>query len=71
MNVDEECRPLHAIEYQGGAHFKGAHATAARDAVKKEALRRAGIGYVEVVGGEMSPAELRQVVEKLVQKATA
>jgi hypothetical protein len=67
--VDEECRPLHAIEYQGGAHFKGAHATAARDAVKKEALRRAGIGYVEVVGGEMSPAELRQVVEKLVQKA--
>ena len=67
--VDEECRPLHAIEYQGGAHFKGAHATAARDAVKKEALRRAGIGYVEVVGGGMSPAELRQVVEKLVQKA--
>ena len=69
--VDEECRPLHAIEYQGGAHFKGAHATAARDAVKKEALRRAGIGYVEVVGGEMSPAELRQVIEKLVQKAAA
>jgi len=34
--------------------------------VKKEALRRAGIGYVEVVGGEMSPAELRLVVEKLV-----
>jgi hypothetical protein len=69
--VDEECRPLHAIEYQGGGHFKGAHATAARDAVKKEALRRAGIGYVEVVGGEMSPAELRQVIEKLVQRAAA
>jgi hypothetical protein len=69
--VDEECRPLHAIEYQGGAHFKGAHATAARDAVKKEALRRAGIGYVEVVGGEMSPAELRKIVGKLVQKANA
>lgn len=48
--VDADCKPLHAIEYQGGAHFKGAHATAARDAVKKEALRRAGIGYVEVVG---------------------
>ena len=44
--VDEECRPLHAIEYQGGAHFKGAHATAARDAVKKEALRRAGIALL-------------------------
>ena len=38
--VDENCKPLHAIEYQGGAHFKGAYATAARDAVKKEALRR-------------------------------
>jgi hypothetical protein len=58
--VDDECRPLHAIEYQGGAHFKGAHATAARDADKKEALRRAGIGYVEVAGD--TPAELRRVV---------
>ena len=65
--VDEECRPVHAIEYQGGGHFKGAHATAARDAVKKEALRRAGIGYVEVVAGD-TPAELRRVVERLVGK---
>ena len=68
--VDEECRPLHAIEYQGRGHFNGAHATAARDAVKKEALRRAGIGYVEVVAGD-TPAELRQVGERLVQKAAA
>jgi hypothetical protein len=65
--VDDECKPIHAIEYQGGGHFKGAHATAARDAVKKEALRRAGIGYVEVVAGD-TPAELRRVVERLVQK---
>jgi len=63
--VDDACKPMHAIEYQGGAHFKGAHATAARDAVKKEALRRAGIGYVEVVAGD-TPAELRRVVERLV-----
>jgi hypothetical protein len=68
--VDEECRPLHAIEYQGGAHFKGAHATAARDAVKKEALRRAGIGYVEVVAGD-TPAELRRVIERLVKASSA
>jgi hypothetical protein len=68
--VDSDCRPVGAIEYQGGAHFKGAHATAARDAVKKEALRRAGIGYVEVVAGD-PPAELRRVVERLVQKASA
>ena len=65
--VDDECKPIHAIEYQGGGHFKGAHATAARDAVKKEALRRAGIGYVEVVAGD-TPAELRRVVERLVGK---
>ena len=43
------------------------YATAARDAVKKEALRRAGIGYVEVVAGD-TPAELRRVVERLVQR---
>ena len=65
--VDDECKPLHAIEYQGGGHYKGAHHTAARDAVKKEALRRAGIGYVEVVAGD-TPAELRRVVERLVQR---
>ena len=69
--VDADCKPLHAIEYQGGAHYKGAHATAARDAVKKEALRRAGIGYDEVVAGNHTPTELRRVVEKLVQKAGA
>ena len=68
--VDENCRPLHAIEYQGGGHFKGAHATAARDAVKKEALRRAGIGYVEVVPGD-TPAELRRLLERLMQPASA
>lgn len=33
------------------------------DAVKKEALRRAGIGYVEVVAGD-TPAELRRLVGK-------
>lgn len=47
--IDETCRPRHAIEYQGGAHYQGS--AAARDAVKKEALRRAGIGYHEVVAG--------------------
>ncbi len=65
--VDAECKPLHAIEYQGGAHYQGAHATAARDAVKKEALRRAGIGYEEIVGGHHTPAEVRRMVEKVVR----
>ncbi len=68
--VDADCKPIAAIEYQGGGHFQGAHATAARDAVKKEALRRAGIGYEEIVGGHHTPAELRRVVEKVVDKAS-
>lgn len=64
--VDGDCQPRHAIEYQGGAHHQGA--AAARDAVKKEALRRAGIGYHEVVAGQTTPSELRRMVEKLVDK---
>jgi hypothetical protein len=34
--------------------------------VKKEALRKAGIGYHEIVAGHTTPAELRALVEKLV-----
>lgn len=65
--MDGDCQPRFAIEYQGGAHHQGT--AAARDAVKKEALRRAGIGYYEVVAGETTPAELRRLVERLVSKA--
>ncbi|TJW02514.1 MAG: DUF2726 domain-containing protein [Mesorhizobium sp.] len=67
--VNEDCQPRHAIEYQGAAHHQGP--AAARDAVKKEALRRAGIGYHEVVAGHTTPSELRRLVEKLVDKPKA
>ena len=67
--MDGDCQPRHAIEYQGGAHYQGT--AAARDAVKKEALRRAGIGYHEVVAGHTTPSELRRLVEKLVDKPSA
>ena len=66
--VDGECHPRHAVEYQGGGHYQGT--AAARDAVKKEALRRAGIGYHEVVAGHTTPSELRRLVEKLVDRPT-
>ena len=62
--VDGDCRPRHAIEYQGGGHYRGT--AAARDAVKREALRRAGIGYHEVVAGHTTPSDLRRLVERLV-----
>jgi hypothetical protein len=65
--VDQDCQPRHAIEYQGGAHHQGT--AAARDAIKKEALRRAGIGYHEVVAGHTTPSDLRRLVERLVDKA--
>ncbi len=64
--IDGECMPRHAIEYQGSGHHQGT--AAARDAVKKEALRRAGIGYHEVVAGQTTPADLRRLVEKLVPR---
>ena len=63
--MDERCRVVHALEYQGGGHHTGTSA-AARDAVKKEALRKAGIGYHEIVAGHTTPSELRALVEKLV-----
>lgn len=66
--VDAECRPLHAVEFQGEGHHQGT--AAARDAVKKEALRRAGIGYVELASGD-TPSELRAIVCKLAGKQFA
>ena len=62
--VDADCRARHALEYQGTGHHQGS--AAARDAVKKEALRKAGIGYHEVVAGQTTPKELRGLVERLV-----
>lgn len=63
--VDGEDHARHAIELQGSGHHLGPAAT--RDAIKKEALRRAGIGYVEVVSGD-TPAEVRSLVAKLVAR---
>lgn len=67
--MDEKCRVRHALEYQGTGHHLPGGAAAARDAVKKEALRKAGIGYHEVVAGHTTPAELKRLVEKLVPGA--
>lgn len=67
--VDGHCRPRHVVEYQGGAHHQGS--AAARDAVKREALRRAGIGYHEVIAGHTTPSDLRRLIERLVDKPPA
>jgi hypothetical protein len=44
--VSNRGEPIAAIEYQGGGHFQGT--APARDAVKREALRRAGVRYIEM-----------------------
>jgi len=62
--VDPACRPVCAIEFQGTGHHVGPNA-AARDAVKKEALRRAGLRMVEVVSGD-TPSQVRQIVRRAV-----
>lgn len=67
--MDDRCQVRHALEYQGTGHHLAGGAAAARDAVKKEALRKAGIGYHEVVAGHTTPAELQRLVERLVPGA--
>lgn len=64
--VDTRSQPVCALEFQGQGHHIGKTA-AARDATKKEALRRAGIAYVEIVTGD-TPAEVREKIQKIVQQ---
>jgi hypothetical protein len=45
--VDRGGWPVLAVEYQGPGHYVGT--AAARDAIKKEALRKAGVRYLEVL----------------------
>jgi len=54
--VDPDSWPVLAVEYQGSGHYQGT--AAARDAVKKEALRKAGVRYVEVSEND-DPAQIR------------
>jgi len=65
--VDSTCKPLHAVEFQGSGHHLSKEA-AARDAIKKEALRRAGIGYIEVQTGD-TPSDVKAMVQKLVRQS--
>ena len=67
--MNENAHVRHAIEYQGTGHHHPVGAAAARDAVKKEALRKAGIGYHEVVAGHTTSADLKRLVERLVPGA--
>ena len=56
--------PIVAIEYQGRGHYQGT--AAARDAVKKEALRKAGVRYIEVTP-ESGTDKMVQEISRIAQ----
>ncbi len=53
--------PVAVVEYQGSGHNQGN--AAARDAVKREALRKAGVGFIEVYPRQSKEALERAVTE--------
>lgn len=58
--------PIAAIEYQGSGHYLGT--AAARDAVKKEALRRAGVSFIEITPSH-SADDITREIERLAEGA--
>jgi hypothetical protein len=66
--ISEDHLPIAAIEYQGTGHYLSD--AAARDAVKKEALRRAGIGYIEIAFGDESN-EVKNQISRLMARRKA
>ena len=61
--VDQWGWPAVAVEYQGSGHYQGT--AAARDAIKKEALRKAGVRYVEVSESDNAARIRSRVREQL------
>lgn len=59
---DEEHGLRLAVEYQGSGHYSGK--AFMRDAVKREALRKAGVPFLEIAKGER-PGELHDKVIRL------
>jgi hypothetical protein len=67
--VDRGGWPILAIEYQGSRHYQGT--AAARDAVKKEALRKAGVRYMECCAADTNDQIKSRLREHLVGKVAA
>jgi hypothetical protein len=57
--------PIAAIEYQGKGHHQ--RDAAARDAIKREALRKAGIHFIEIDDSH-SPDEIAQSVRRILRQ---
>jgi hypothetical protein len=67
--VDRGGWPVAAVEYQGSGHYQGT--AAGRDAVKKEALRKAGVRYIEVFESDGEEQIRYRVREQLGWNAAA
>ncbi len=61
--VDQGRQPVVAVEYQGSGHYQGT--AAARDAVKKDALEKAGVKYVEIFPSDSDEQIRSRVREQL------
>jgi len=60
--VSNTSMPVAAIEYQGEGHYQGS--APARDAIKKEALRKAGVRYIEMTP-EHGPDDVAREISRL------
>jgi len=67
--ISSSGEPVAAIEYQGSGHYLGT--AAARDAVKREALRRAGVAYIEVTPGHDLAGHLSSEVARVAGQTTS
>jgi hypothetical protein len=65
--VDRGGWPFLAVEYQGDGHYQGT--AAGRDAVKKEAFRKAGVPYLEFCATDTEDKIRSRLREHLVSKA--
>jgi hypothetical protein len=64
--VDRGGWPVLAVEYQGNSHYLGT--AAARDAVKKEALRQAGVAYAETYPSD-TDEQIRSRIDEVLARA--
>ncbi len=54
--VDDAWAPVAAIEYQGRGHYRGD--AEKRDAIKREACRKAGIPFIEIPADGLTPSQV-------------
>ncbi len=67
--IGHDGRPILAVEFQGSGHYQSD--APARDAVKKEALRKAGVNYLEVFDSDEPEMIRNKVRSALIRKLAA